>query len=36
MVTVVAGQRATADFAYTGQEKPNRARMQDVLVPLAM
>jgi plastocyanin len=33
MVTVVAGQKVTADFAYTGQEKPSRARLQDVVVP---
>jgi len=33
MVTVAAGQKATADFAYTGQEKPSRARLQDVVVP---
>lgn len=31
MVTVVAGQKATADFAYTEQEKPGRARMQEVV-----
>jgi len=35
MVTVAAGQKVTVDFAYTGQEKPSRARVQDVLVPLA-
>jgi len=35
MVTVAAGQKVTADFAYTGQEKPGRARMQEVVVPAA-
>jgi plastocyanin len=33
MVTVAAGQKATADFAYTGQEKASRARIQEVTVP---
>ena len=33
MVTVAAGQKVTADFAYTGQEKPSRTRVQEVAVP---
>ena len=33
MVAVEAGKTATADFSYTGQESPNRARIQDVLIP---
>ncbi len=33
MVTVTAGKTVMADFWYTGQEHPNRARVQDVLVP---
>jgi len=35
-VTVVAGQKATADFAYTGQEKPGRARIQEVEVAVTV
>ena len=33
MVTVEAGKTAMADFSYTGQEAPNRARIQDVFIP---
>jgi len=33
MVTVEAGKTAMADFSYTGQEAPNRARIQDVVIP---
>jgi len=36
MVTVAAGQKATVDLAYTGQEKPSRARLQDVVVPTSV
>jgi hypothetical protein len=33
MVTVAAGQKATADFSYTGKEQPKKARLQDLPVP---
>jgi hypothetical protein len=34
MVTVAAGKTTTADFSYTGNEKPSKARLQDVPIPL--
>jgi hypothetical protein len=33
MVTVAAGKTATVNFAYTGNEKPATARVQDLIVP---
>jgi len=33
-VTVAAGKTATIDFSYTGKEKPAKARLQDLTVPL--
>jgi plastocyanin len=32
-VNVTAGGTATVDFAYTGQEKPSKARVQDLTIP---
>jgi len=32
-VNVSAGGTATVDFAYTGQEKPSKARVQDLILP---
>jgi plastocyanin len=33
-VNVAAGGSANADFSYTGKEKPSKARVQDVAIPL--
>jgi hypothetical protein len=33
-VTVAAGKTAVVDFSYTGNEKPSKARLQDVTIPL--
>ena len=34
MVTVAAGKAAAVDFSYTGNEKPSKARLQDLTLPL--